>query len=366
MKLKINSKELQNALNTVMPAIPSRSVIPINECVLIQPTETEVFFTGTNSNLTIETKITEGVKFDSGFDMCVNFQELRGIASRLTGDVVIEDINGQIVITGDGGKWKAGKSIDAVNFSKGRPFEPSWSIPLEADANYWMMQALRCTEPKSELTYLKEVWVNIYDGKIDIAAADGKAMFRYQSEVDKNISFKGVVNPSFVKAVGNLQGWATIESDGKSIRIKTDKTQITVVLSEATLPTYEKFYNMERTFNVEVNREEMLAAVRGLFVYNTVDTMPHIVQVKFPKDALEIHFEQPETDKTYFKQVAAKHNLSIDKMYFIATSLETLLSMFPSTTETIKMCIEAPNKIIFIKSDEDPLTLGLNPLAYNN
>lgn len=173
-----------------------------------------------------------------------------------------------------------------------------------------------------------------------------------------------MVNHSFVKAVGGLDGWATIQSDGTSLRVKTDKVQVTVVLSEGNIPAYERFYNEEKNYTLEVGRAELLAAVEDIFVYNSVDTAPHIAKLMFPKNAVSVNYHQAETNKDYETSVYAKHKLDIEKMYFIASKLKNVLSMFPSTTDTIKIAVEASNKIIFVKSDEDPLLLGLNPLAY--
>ncbi len=365
MKLTINNKELQNALTTIMPAIPSRSVIPINECVLIQVTESGIYFTGTNTNLTIETLAIDGLKDVEGGDMCVNFHELKAISSRL-GDVpvTIEDKKGEIIVTADGDKWKAGKSIEAVHFEKGRPFNPSWGTPIEDDVTYYMEQALKCSNPKGGSSLWTDVWVNIEKGKMDIVGA-GTAMMVHTSSVDDGVSFKGIVNPSFVKAVSNLNGSATMESDGKSLRIKTDKTQVTVILSEEAVPDYHK-YHEEKDYNLEVSKDELLATVGRIFVYNPIGVMPHIVQLLFPKDSIAVKFEQPETNKSYDKTISATHELKVERMAFIATALQTALSIFPSTTKTVKMCIESHDKLIFLKSDEDPLILGLNPLAFNN
>jgi DNA polymerase III sliding clamp (beta) subunit (PCNA family) len=366
MKFKINSKCLQKALATVAPAVPSRAILPINECVLIESNDASksLKFTGTNSNLTIET-VAKGGTPDGDIQMCVNFHELRAIAARINdAEVVIEDAKGEIVVTSAGRKWKAGKSIDAVNFSKGRPFQPQWSLPLPADVTYYMNQALKCTEPKSELPYFREVWVNIYDGNLDIASSDGQCVFRHQSGVEAQTAFRGMVNPSFVRAVSELDGDATMESDGISLRVKTEGTVVTVVLSEGDFPKYETFYNTEKDYNLEIDRADILAAVEDVFVYNTVDASPHYVKIMFPKKSLRVNFNQAETNKDYETTVDADHDLKIEKMYFIAAKLKTLLSMFPSTTETVKMAITSHDKIIFIKSDEDPLTMGLNPLAY--
>lgn len=365
MKIIINNKELQGALNIVMPAIALKSTIPINECVLIESEAGKLKFTGTNSNLTVQTVANGSV--DKDIQTCINFQELRAISSKL-GDipVTIEDVDGKIIVTGDGGKWKAGKSEDAVNYSKGRPFEPLWSTPIEADVPYYMGGALTCTNPKGERPMWRDVWINIKDGKMDIAAANGFAMMVHTSSVEDNITFKGIVNPSFVKAVEKLQGWATMEASEKSIRIKTEQTQVTVVLSEDVIPSYEKAYHAEREYNVEVSKNDFLSAVGSSLVYQPIGIMPPVIQLAYAKDKISISLEQDETDKSFDKTIDAEHDLKVGEMSFIASALQTALSLFPSTTDKIKLHVEAHDKLIFLKSDEDPLTIGVNPLAIKN
>ena len=56
MKLSFEKQTLLNAINIVMKAVPSRTTMPILECILIDASENEIRLTANDMELGIETK----------------------------------------------------------------------------------------------------------------------------------------------------------------------------------------------------------------------------------------------------------------------------------------------------------------------
>lgn len=57
MKIICNKNDLQKAVNTVMKAVPSKTTMPILECILIDASKGEIKFTANDMELGIETKV---------------------------------------------------------------------------------------------------------------------------------------------------------------------------------------------------------------------------------------------------------------------------------------------------------------------
>lgn len=65
MKIICNKNDLLKGVNTVMKAVPSKTTMPILECILIDASKSEIKFTANDMELGIETKI-EGTIIEKG------------------------------------------------------------------------------------------------------------------------------------------------------------------------------------------------------------------------------------------------------------------------------------------------------------
>ena len=65
MKIICNKNNLLKGVNTVMKAVPSKTTMPILECILIDASAGEIKFTANDMELGIETKV-EGTIAEKG------------------------------------------------------------------------------------------------------------------------------------------------------------------------------------------------------------------------------------------------------------------------------------------------------------
>ena len=65
MKLSFEKDSLLNGINIVLKAVPSKTTMPILECILIDATGTEIKLTGNDMELGIETQV-EGLILERG------------------------------------------------------------------------------------------------------------------------------------------------------------------------------------------------------------------------------------------------------------------------------------------------------------
>lgn len=65
MKLSFEKDSLLNGINIVLKAVPSKTTMPILECILIDASGSEIKLTGNDMELGIETKV-EGLILEHG------------------------------------------------------------------------------------------------------------------------------------------------------------------------------------------------------------------------------------------------------------------------------------------------------------
>ena len=65
MKLSFEKDHLMNGINIVLKAVPSKTTMPILECILIDAVSDEIKLTGNDMELGIETKV-EGTILERG------------------------------------------------------------------------------------------------------------------------------------------------------------------------------------------------------------------------------------------------------------------------------------------------------------
>ena len=97
MKLSFQKSNLLNGINIVSKAVPSKTTMPILECILIDATEEEIKLTANDMELAIETKV-EGSILEKG-KICIDAKLFSEIIRKLPdSEVIIEEKDEKIAI----------------------------------------------------------------------------------------------------------------------------------------------------------------------------------------------------------------------------------------------------------------------------
>lgn len=91
MKIVCNKNDLQKGVNTVMKAVPSKTTMPILECILIDASTNEIRFTANDMELGIETKV-EGLISEKG---------IVAIEAKLFSEIIRKLPDSDVTITSD-------------------------------------------------------------------------------------------------------------------------------------------------------------------------------------------------------------------------------------------------------------------------
>ena len=91
MKITCNKNDLLKGVNTVMKAVPSKTTMPILECILVDASAGEIKFTANDMELGIETKV-EGTILEKG---------IVALEAKLFSEIIRKLPDSDVVITSD-------------------------------------------------------------------------------------------------------------------------------------------------------------------------------------------------------------------------------------------------------------------------
>jgi DNA polymerase III sliding clamp (beta) subunit (PCNA family) len=348
-KFKVNGSALKKALQTINPAMQGKSVIPINECVLFSVSPESCSIMGTDTHLTVTSECECSSK--ESFEALIPFKQLYALASKIGNKELVIEI-GKNVSVKENNKHEFGVAIDAALYTKGRDFNPDFEIPIDDDVLYAMQQAAKSVDVSHGNPAFHNVWIDIDERKLKVIGTTGGVLFRYLQEIDDKIKFSGMVSVAFVKALSGLTG-ATLESDGHSLRVKTDKATVTVVLSESKVVSTNSFYP-ERTPNCEVNKHSLIEALDMITIYEIPEKWRQ-VGLSFPKkDKMLVKFEHYPTSQFFEAELDVKHSVELDgEINFNLAYLSNVISLFPESVKNIHLTIKSFNQAVNIDSPED-------------
>lgn len=98
MKVNVAKAELKSALSAALKAVPSRTVLPILECVLIEANGNDITITGCDKETTIKCDV-DGVVLENG-KVCVDAKMLAEFVSKTSGgEILIKTDEGTVEVS---------------------------------------------------------------------------------------------------------------------------------------------------------------------------------------------------------------------------------------------------------------------------
>ena len=142
MKLTFQKAALLNGINIVLKAVPSKTTMPILECILIDASTNEIKLTGNDMELGIETKV-EGEILEKGkiaLDAKLFSEIVRKLADADAIVTIESDEKFNTVISGDNSVFKI-QGKDGEEFSY-LPFIPILLSPVFTTFIYKILHPL--------------------------------------------------------------------------------------------------------------------------------------------------------------------------------------------------------------------------------
>ena len=332
MKFTASSAELLRALTTVNGAVPSKSTLPILECVLFERDGDALQLSATDLEISIVQRLP--VPFES--NGASGAQRIAVPARRLLDtlralpDLPIQfasDDNFAVQLTTDQGRYKM-VGHDGADYPALPELKGEGGVHLTGALLKRTVQRTGFAVSKDALRpAMMGIYFQIEAEETKAVATDGHRLVR--------LTLKGLTSEaplSFIvpeKALGLAARIAsdedcTISVDGGHVGLDFGGSRVVARLIDETYPNYEAVIPVENDRRLTVSRTAMLAAVKRVGLYSS--SMTNQIRLAIEKDKVEVSAEDIERSSEARETVLCEYDSEPMTIGFNAVYLNEVLS----------------------------------------
>ena len=288
MKLSFEKDHLMNGINIVLKAVPSKTTMPILECILIDAVSDEIKLTGNDMELGIETKV-EGTILERG-KIALDAKLFSDIIRKLSGE------NSTITIESDE-KYNTTITCDKAIFQiQGKDGDEFSYIPhIERDkfitlSQFTLKEIIRQTifsiSPNDSNKMMTGELMEVTGNELKLVSLDGHRMSIRKVALKEQYSDIKVIVPG--KTLGEISKILNGDNE-KDVRIYFSKNHIlfefddTVVVSRLIEGEYfriDQMLSSDYETKVTVNKKEFLDCIdRASILIRENDKKPIIISI---------------------------------------------------------------------------------------
>ena len=348
MKFTASSAELLKALNTVSGAVPSKSTLPILECILFEEASEALRLCATDLEISIVQHLS--VPFErngtaSGTRIAVPAKRLLDTLRALP-DLPIQfssDEGFNVTLRTDQGVYKM-VGHDGADY----PALPELSDTIRIEtAGKLLKRAIQKTSFAVSKDALRPAMMGIYfqiqpdQGRA--VATDGHRLVKLTMEEmtsPEPINFIVPEKAMTLAARVATDAPCTILVDGGYASFDFGASQVLARLIDEPYPNYEAVIPMENDRHLTVNREAMLAAVKRVGLYSS--SMTNQIRLSLEASKVEISAEDIERSSEAHETVLAEYDSENMVIGFNAVYLTEVLSNMDA--EEVVFEFSSPNR----------------------
>lgn len=332
MKFTVSSADLNRALATVNGAVPSKSTLPILECVLFEREEDTLKIAATDLEISIVQRLK--VSFEqNGTDAK---QRIAVPAKRLLDTLralpdlsvtVTTDADFNVELTTDQGRYKM-VGYDGGDYPALPSLEAAQAITAQGAVVKRAIDKTGFAASKDALRpAMMGVLFQVRPDNSTIVATDGHRLVKLVADgitaeepVDVIVPEKALSLAA--KAAGD--GACTIRIASGYVGFDFGDTQVVGRLIEEQYPNYEAVIPVENEKRLTVGRDAMLAAVRRVALYSS--SMTHQIRLALDSDQLAISAEDIERASEAKERVLCDYDAEPMEIGFNSQYLQEVLS----------------------------------------
>lgn len=286
MKLIFSKSELSKGVNIVLKAIPTKTSMPILECIMIDSTGGSIKFTTNDMELGIET-IIEGEIVEKG-KIAIDARIFSDIVRKLPdNDITIQtDENYNAVITCENSKFNiAGKSGDDFSFLPVIPKERSIRLSQFALKEI-ISQTIFCTAPNDNNKMMTGELFEVKDAQLRVVALDGhriairKKMLEGRADNVKVVVPGKTLNEISKILSNNVEDMVTVYFSNNHILFEFDSTIVVSRLIEGEYFKINQMLSNDYETKITINKREMIGSIdRATLLIKESDKRPIILNI---------------------------------------------------------------------------------------
>lgn len=377
MEFKVNSKELEKLLSKIIPAVPSRTPMPILENFLFEIKEGLLTVYATDLEISLKSSL--NVVSEENLKLLLPAKLLYEIIKSLKDTTINFQVNsnGKVYLNTENGKYNL-SYLDSEEYPEIPDFPGD--IIDKAEINELTIDGteLRGIFEKSSFAMSKEemrpammgTLFQFNDEGLRFVATDGH---RLVNLLKKNVNL-GIVEQYILpeRAVSVLLKIL----DEKDVKIYFSKTHMSFKLNEYELisrlikqkyPDYSSVIPLENEFNLKIETKELLDVIKRMMLFSTTNTR----RVKFAitSNNLEVSAEDLDLGASGTENIQCNYDGEPLEIGFNSSYVNDILSHL-NTEKEIIFKLHSPTKAVIILPTEEKenyeLMMLLMPVRLNN
>jgi len=375
MKFTTKSGDLLDALNTVKGAVPSKSTLPILECILFEQDGEALRLSATDLEISIVRKLS--VQFEKngtpeGARIAVPSKRLLDTLRALPDDLPITfstDSDFEIRMETDQGHYKM-VGHDGEDYPELPELDGKHEITVEGGL---LKRAIDKTAFAVSKDALRPAMMGVYfqvgGDETRVVATDGHRLVKLRlpdltSEDDINF----IVPEKATKLAGRIvetDEICTVNVDEGHVGFEFGNSRVIARLIEETYPNYQAVIPQENERHLTVRREDMLNAVKRVGLYSS--SMTNQIRLGITSDQVTISAEDVERSSEAEEVVKCDYDSEEMEIGFNSQYLTEVLSNV--TCEEVVFELSSPNRAGIVvpqeQADDEDILMLIMPVMLN-
>lgn len=366
MKIVCQKSELLKSVNIVMKAVPSKTTMPILECILIDATKGEIKFTSNDMELGIET-IVKGSILEKG---------KIAIDARLFSEIIRKLPENDVTIKTDD-KWQASITCENAKFTiSGKEGEDYPYLPFVEKDNFISISQFTLKEVIKQTIFsiaqnennrmMTGELFEINENILKVVSLDGHRISIRKIELKENYEHKKVVVPGKTLTEiskilsGETEDMVNIYFTNNHILFEFDDTIAVSRLIEGDYFRIEQMLSSDYETKIQINKKELLNCIdRATLLIKEGDKKPIIIGIDDTNMELKINSQIGSMNEQILIRKEGKDILIGFNPRFLMDALRVI------DDETITIYLVNPKAPCFIKDDTESYTYLILPVNFN-
>lgn len=352
MKILINTQDLLHGLNIVKPAIISRPLVPVCECVRFNVDKEKITLSTTNMNHSILTDVIQSESDKTGIFL-LWFSEIFNFVSSLpSGEMSIEIVGNECFLTYG--------SINAKIDSPDHKEFPTIDFVVDAKSSFDVKHSELSMIKESVVEFsgaqdgfdnLRGVLFEFVNDELHLFASNRNIVAHYISEI-KSKNGLYLVPKDFISCLKsfNRDEDITVKFSDRNIQLETeDTTYICRIMDEKPADYRSISFPSDKRF--EVKRKDLLSILNAASHFSG---MTNQVILTFESDSVKVSSMDIDMNKEFTSVVPIDNSKNTDgfRIGFNCNLLISALSVF--NDDIVKVDMYKDNTGIYIRSVSDP------------
>lgn len=299
MELAVSRTDLHKGLQKVLPAVPTKTTLPVLTNVLLRTSEGTIVLTGTDLEISVTTsmpaEVTEGGAV--------------AVSARTLGEIVRElpeielhiacDERQRMTITTDRGTYTLlGQQAEDFPSVTGNRYENTFEIGA-AILDRMIQKTIFAVSTDPQRRVLTGVCFEVHPGELRLVATDGhrlsKVVYR-REDLGTGERISAIVPPraliATLKAIAEGVEYLQVKLASDQVVFSAGATEVYAKLIEGQYPNYEKVIPVDNDKVLMVDRDELMSTLRRVAIFSS--SMTHQVRFEIDGNTLTVSSEDVE------------------------------------------------------------------------